>query len=149
MSNDRLAKTAGLSHGVAFEEIEHTADCALKIYGTDLQDLLINAAAGLNSLLNPGKEVSHQQEEISVRLEAIDAESLLVEWLSELTYWAETEMLVFHKFDLLSVSPTHIEAIIHGSRVAQLEKHIKAVTYHNLEIIQTDGGLTATVVFDV
>ena len=149
MSNVRLAKTAGLSHGVAFEEIEHTADCALKINGAGLKELLLNAAAGLNSLLNPDNEVSHRQEEISVRLEAIDAESLLVEWLSELAYWAETEMLVFHKFDLLSVSPTHIEAIIHGNRVAQLEKHIKAVTYHNLEIIQTDGGLTATVVFDV
>jgi SHS2 domain-containing protein len=149
MSNDKSTKTAGLSHGVAFEEVEHTADCALKIYGADLQELLLNAAGGMNRLLNPANNISHAQAEKSVRLEAIDAESLLVEWLSELAYWAETEMLVFHKFDLLSVSPTHIEAIIHGSRAAQLERHIKAVTYHNLEIIQTDGGLTATVVFDV
>jgi SHS2 domain-containing protein len=149
MSNDKLAKSAGLSHAVAFEEIEHTADCALKIFGADLPELLLNAAAGMNSLLNPNNDVSHRLEEISVRLKAIDAESLLVEWLNELAYWAETEMLVFHKFDLLSVSPTHIEAIAHGSRATQLEKHIKAVTYHNLEIIQTDGGVTATVVFDV
>ena len=149
MSNDKSTKKAGLSHGVAFEEVEHTADCALKIYGADLQELLLNAAGGMNSLLNPANNISHPQAEKSVRLKAIDAESLLVEWLSELAYWAETEMLVFHKFDLLSVSPTHIEAIIHGSRAAQLERHIKAVTYHNLEIIQTDGGLTATVVFDV
>ena len=149
MSNDRFEKTASLWHGVAFEEIEHTADCALKIYGTDLTELLLNAAGGMNSLLNPVSDTSPRQEEKSVSLKAIDAESLLVEWLSELAYWAETEMLVFHKFDLLSVSPTHLEAIIHGSRAAQLEKHIKAVTYHDLKIIQTDGGLTATVVFDV
>ena len=149
MSNDKSTKTSGLSHGVAFEEVEHIADCALKIYGTDLQELLLNAAAGMNSLLNPANNISHAQAEKSIRLKAIDAESLLVEWLSELAYWAETEMLVFHKFDLLSVSSTHIEARIQGRRVAQLEKHIKAVTYHNLEIIQTDGGLTATVVFDV
>lgn len=149
MSNDKSTKTAGLSHGVAFEEVEHTADCALTIYGADWQELLLNAAGGMNSLLNPANKISHAQAEKSVRLKAIDAESLLVEWLSELAYWAETEMLVFHKFDLLNVSTTHIEAIIHGSRAAQLERHIKAVTYHNLEIIQTDGGLTATVVFDV
>ena len=149
MTNRKSAITAGLSDCVAFEEIEHTADCALKIYGTDLTDLLLNAAGGMNSLLNPSKDTSPRQEERSVRLQAIDAESLLVEWLSELAYWAETEMLVFHKFDLLSVSPTHLEAIIQGSRAAQLEKHIKAVTYHNLKIVQTDGGLTATVVFDV
>ena len=149
MPHDISAKTAGLSNGAAFEEIEHTADCALKIYGTDLTELLLNAAEGMNSLLNPDNDISPRQAEKSVRLQAIDAEGLLVEWLSELAYWAETEMLVFHKFELLSVSPTHLEAIIRGSRAAQLEKHIKAVTYHNLEIIQTDGGLTATVVFDV
>jgi SHS2 domain-containing protein len=149
MSNDKLAETVSLSHGAAFEEIEHTADCALKIYGADLPELLLNAADGLNSLLKPETNTSHRQKKKTVRLKAIDAESLLVEWLSELTYWAETEMLVFHKFDLLCVSPTQIEAIIHGSRAAQLEKHIKAVTYHNLAITHTDEGLTATVVFDV
>ena len=149
MSKDQLAKTADSSNGVAYEEIEHTADCALKIYGTGLKELLLNAAGGMNSLLNPVNDTSSRPEKKSVSFKAIDGESLLVEWLSELAYWAETEMLVFHEFDLLSVSPTHLEAIIYGSRAKQLEKHIKAVTYHNLKIIQTDGGLTATVVFDV
>ena len=149
MSQDKSAKTEGLLHGAAFEEIEHTADCALKIYGTGLTELLLNAAGGMNSLLNPVIDASSRQEEKSVWLKAIDAESLLVEWLSELAYWAETEMLVFHEYDLLSVSQTHLEAIIYGSQAMQLEKHIKAVTYHNLKIVQTDGGLTATVVFDV
>jgi SHS2 domain-containing protein len=47
------------------------------------------------------------------------------------------------------VSPTHLKATIRGTQVTQLEKHIKAVTYHNLQIVQTEKGLTATVVFDV
>ena len=132
-----------------FEEIEHTADRALRIYGSDLQELLLNAAGGLNSLLVLQCNASARQEKKTVALDTMDAESLLVEWLGELAYWAETEMLVFHRFDLHSVSPTHVKATIHGSRAAQLENHIKAVTYHNLEIIQSDEGLTATVVFDV
>ena len=91
---------------------------------------------------------SGHQEKL-VALEAMDTESLLVDWLSELAYWAEIEMLVFHEFRLESVSPTHLKARICGTQVTQLEKHIKAVTYHNLEIVQTEKGLTATVVFDV
>ena len=82
-------------------------------------------------------------------LEAMDTETLLVDWLSELAYWAESEMLVFHEFKIESVSPTHLRARIYGTRLTQLEKHIKAVTYHNLEVVQTKTGLTATVVFDV
>jgi SHS2 domain-containing protein len=149
MSNKQSVKNTAAIRRVAFKEIEHTADRALMIYGSDLQELLINAAGGMNSLLVQEYNDFSLQEEKSVELDAIDSESLLVEWLSELAFWAETELLVFHKFDLHSVSPTHIKATVRGNRVAQLENHIKAVTYHNLEIIQTDAGLTVTVVFDV
>ena len=134
---------------IAFEEIEHTADRALIIYGRNLEELLLNAARGLNSLMGADEDLNSTPLTKSIELAAMDAESLLVEWLSELAYWAEAEMLVFSKFDLHNVSPTHVKALIYGNRVSQMEKHIKAVTYHNLEIIKTETGLEATVVFDV
>jgi len=110
---------------------------------------LLNAARGMNSLMVPKHTPCSENQEKFVELEAMDSESLLVDWLSELAYWAEIEMLVFHKFKIEGVSSTHLRAIMYGTRVAQLEKHIKAVTYHNLQIVQTENGLTATVVFDV
>ena len=134
---------------VAFEEIEHTADQALIIYGRNLEELLLNAARGLNSLMGTDEDQDSTPITKSVELDAIDAESLLVEWLSELAYWAEAEMLVFNKFELQKVSTTCVTATIYGSRVTQMKKHIKAVTYHNLEIVKTETGLAATVVFDV
>ena len=149
MSIIQSAKSSDPCRSVGFKEIEHTADRALKIYGSNLQELLLNAAGGMNSLLARQDNALSPREIKSVELDAVDSESLLVEWLSELAYWAETELLVFHKVELHSVSPTHLKATVHGSRVAQLENHIKAVTYHNLKITQTDEGLTATVVFDV
>jgi SHS2 domain-containing protein len=134
---------------IAFEEIEHTADRALKINGRNLEELFVNAAHGLNSLMGADRDLNATPLTKSIELDAMDAESLLVEWLSELAYWAEAEMLVFSKFDLQDVSPTQVKAKIYGSRVTQLENHIKAVTYHNLEIVKTETGLAATVVFDV
>ena len=148
MPKKKPSTSAG-TYKVAFEEIEHTADRALRIYGSNLRELLLNAAGGMNSLMVTKPDFSTRQEEKSVELNAMDAESLLVDWLSELAYWAETEMLIFHKFDLQKVSPTNIRATIYGTRATQLEKHIKAVTYHNLKIVQTAQGLAATVVFDV
>jgi SHS2 domain-containing protein len=134
---------------VEFEEIEHTADWALRIRGQDLPELLVNAARGLSSLL------VHQLAEIPIEvekrfeLEGYDAESLLVNWLSELAYWAEAEGVVFREFDLYHVTPTHLQAAVRGGHMSDLQKHIKAVTYHNLEIVEADDGLEATVVFDV
>ena len=149
MSNKRLPNSAGSHPQVAFEEIEHTADRALRICGSNLEELLINAARGMNSLMVTEHIPCSEHQEKFVELEAMDTESLLVDWLSELAYWAEIEMLVFYEFKIESVSSTHLRARIYGTRATQLEKHIKAVTYHNLEVVQTEKGLTATVVFDV
>ena len=137
MSNTRQPPSDVSLHQRAFEEIEHTADRALRIFGSNLEELLLNAARGMNFLMVPQHYPSTEHREKEVALEAADSESLLVDWLSELAYWAEVEMLVFHAFKVESVSPTHLRARIHGTRVTRLNKHIKAVTYHNLQIVQT------------
>ncbi|MCZ7669724.1 MAG: archease [Chloroflexi bacterium] len=73
---------------------------------------------------------------------------MLVDWLSDLAYFAEMEQMVFPHITLTTVTPTHLSANLRGGPVAELVKHIKAVTYHNLEIIETAVGLEVTIVFD-
>jgi len=138
-----------LPENLHFEEIEHTADWALRVRGRTLTDLFIHAALGMGQLLTSQWHDISPNIERRVGLESIDAESLLVDWLSELAYWAEMEQLVFVHFEPLHVTPTRLTGTIYGGRVANLKKHIKAVTYHNLQIIKTESGLAATVVFDV
>jgi SHS2 domain-containing protein len=132
-----------------FEEIEHTADWALRVRGASLRELLSHAARGMSSLLVPDLETVPADVQRQVELDALDAESLLVEWLGELAYWAESEALIFCEYDLAEVSPTHLRATLRGGRVLGLQKHIKAVTYHNLKILATEDGLETTIVFDV
>ena len=132
-----------------FEEIEHTADKALRILGANLQELFISAAQGMTGLMVPDVSKVSIEVEKFIELDAIDAEGLLVEWLGELAFWAETEMLVFTQFRIQKLTATDLQARISGGKVAVLEKHVKAVTYHNLKIIRTPQGLEATVVFDV
>jgi SHS2 domain-containing protein len=132
-----------------FEEIEHTADWALRIRGQDLAELLMNAARGMSSLLVHELAEIPSEVEQHFELDSYDAESLLVNWLTELAYWVEAEGLVFGRFELYHVTPTHLQAVVRGGHVPALQKHIKAVTYHNLEIVETDDGLEVSVVFDV
>ena len=134
---------------MGFEEIEHTADRALRIFGIDLQELFNSAAQGMIGLMVADVSKVPLEVEKSIELAAIDAESLLVEWLSELAYWAETEMLVFNELRIQNLTATHLQASVLGGKVPELKKHIKAVTYHNLKIIKTARGLEATIVFDV
>jgi SHS2 domain-containing protein len=136
-------------HAADFEEIDHMADWSLRVRGRDLGELLANAARGMVSLMISDPSRLPTDVEQQVELESIDAESLLVDWLSELAYWAETDMLIFHQFELHNLTLTSLQATVRGGHAPALTKHIKAVTYHNLEIIETEQGLEATVVFDV
>jgi SHS2 domain-containing protein len=138
--NDRVTK---------FEVIDHMADWALRVYGKDLSELLTNAAVGMASLMVGDLTAVSSEVERRLILEAFDKETLLVDWLTELAYWAEDEQLVFGEVELSQVTKTHLSAVVRGGKSAELEKHIKAVTYHNLEIVEADGQLTTTIVFDV
>lgn len=134
---------------MTFEEVEHTADRALRVRGRSLAELFENAAAGLNSLMLTGVSATGGDIRKRIELEAVDAESLLVAWLSELAFWAETEALIFTRFDFMELSPARLTAVIQGGTVQALDKHVKAVTFHDLAIRREPEGLTVTVVFDV
>ena len=135
--------------GQHFEVIEHTADWAIRVTGKDLRQLFCYAAEGMSTLMAGELDDLPVDEMRTVELVAYDAEGLLVEWLSELAYWAEMEQLVFRQFDMMEVTTRKLSAIVTGGKAPILHKHIKAVTYHNLAISEMDGGFETTIVFDV
>lgn len=133
----------------AIQVVEHTADWALRIRGADLVELFSRAAAGMARLMAGDLSAVPLDHTRAITLESIDAESLLVDWLGELAYWAERDGLVFPEIRLGHVEATQMTGTVRGGRAPELQKHIKAVTYHDLAIRETAGGLEVTIVFDV
>jgi SHS2 domain-containing protein len=138
-----------------FELIDHMADWSIRVWAPDLSALLATAALGMNRLMVADETAVPRTITRHLTLDAYDAESLLVDWLTELAYWAEMEQMVFPDVRVTAVPPTangapaHLEAHLQGGPAPELVKHIKAVTYHNLAITPTANGLEATIVFDV
>jgi SHS2 domain-containing protein len=132
---------------MGFEELQHTADWALRVWAPDLPSLLTEAARGMNALsgavLSKAPRLKRQFE-----AQAEDPESLLVAFLSELVYYAEQESTVFDRFEA-RVNGSKLIVQMKGAPLLELSKPIKAVTYHNLEIQRTRRGLEAEIVFDV
>lgn len=133
----------------AIRIVEHTADWALRVRGGDLAELFGRAAVGMARLLAGDLADVPLEEARELALAADDAESLLVEFLGELAYWAESDGLVCPVVALHELTPTALRATARGGRLAELQKHIKAVTYHDLAIRPIAGGLEVTIVFDV
>lgn len=132
-----------------FEVVEHTADWSIHVRGRNLAEMFCFAAEGMSTLMAGGLDQLPLDIEREVALSAVDVESLLVDWLSELAFWAEMEQLVFRSYDILEVGPTQLKAVVRGGRADILHKHIKAVTYHELQVRQTEAGFETTIVFDV
>jgi riboflavin kinase/FMN adenylyltransferase len=131
-----------------FEEIEHTADLALRVYGQDMRELFVNAAHGMFSLMaEPPLDGPAREQEVS--LEATDYEGLLVDWLNELIYLHEVERETYSRFDFEALSPTRLKAHVAGGLTKSKTKAIKAATFHDLRINETANGFVATIVFDV
>lgn len=133
----------------AWEEVDHTADWALKAWGHDLRALFENAARGMAALIGgearPGQESTHRQFNLS----APDLETLLVDWLTALLILVEDEGAFFEAIEVQEVARASLRGRVSYRPGGQFTKHIKAVTFHNLAVRQTAEGYETVIVFDV
>lgn len=130
-----------------FEELEHTADWALRVWAPNLPGLLEQAARGMYSLagIQFGQGNRVQRE---LQVEAGDHEGLLVNFLTELLHILEEDGLAFDAYEI-SRAGQAVRAKLNGRAVQERKKEIKAVTYHNLAIRPGQSGLEVEIVFDV
>jgi riboflavin kinase/FMN adenylyltransferase len=131
-----------------YEEVEHTADRALRVWGRELPGLFAGATRGMYSLLaNLDGLVATTWREI--HLESWDWESLLVDWLNELLYLTETEGLLFVDCQVKSVTDTTLVARAGGVLGSVMQASIKAATFHNLAIVWDGQWWSTVITFDV
>jgi SHS2 domain-containing protein len=128
-------------------EVEHTADWELEVWGPDLAALVEEAALGMYELM--GLEISDESRRYHrLEIRADDPEQLLVSFLEELLFLADTDDLAFDGF-LLDIVGTQMIAHLEGGFIISRRKEIKAVTYHRLDVKQSGSGLRTNVIFDV
>ncbi len=129
------------------EEIPHTADWALRVWAEDLPSLFEEAASGMALLSGVQLETDRTAPRI-IELEAADEESLLVAFLSELLYLQEQDRLGFERLRV-QIAGERLTAQFSAAPLAAVAKPVKAVTFHNLNIVCTEQGCEVVVVFDV
>ncbi len=130
-----------------YRELEHTADWEIEVWAPDLVGLLEEAARGMYALSGARLDTYNSQSR-TIEISAKEPEVLLVVFLEELLYLGEMENLGFDKFEL-RLEDGVLSAKLEGGFLVSLEKEIKAVTYHNLQIRETGRGIMVNIVFDV
>jgi SHS2 domain-containing protein len=124
----------------------HTAEIELAVDAASPEDVFVEAAQALAELIALGRGGVPQSRRVAV--EATDLGALLVEWLEELIFLADTESFVPERVDDFQLDESAVSATLVGRR-APVEPLVKAATYHGLRFQQGNGVWQARVVLDV
>lgn len=130
----------------------HTADLGMSVTGHSCEELFKNAGKALIELLVDNKS-PESGEKIDIEIQGNDLPDLMVKWLSEVLYLFEGEKLIATEILINSIRSDNIRSTLSvmnfDSRYHEILREIKAVTYHQIGVVEKDGLWTARVIFDL
>jgi protein archease len=132
-----------------YEVLEHTADVGLRVWAPDFGALFEEAALALIAIMGTATGAETRREEVN--LEAPDGVALLVDWLSEVLFLFDARGLVPLHIEAY-VEPWHLRATMTGCDAEHFQQGgaaVKAVTYHDAMLRETDSGWEARIYLDV
>jgi SHS2 domain-containing protein len=135
-----------LAREMSYRWVEHTAELELEIEAVSEEAIFADALQALAELLGEGSRGARVSREVVV--EAGERSVLLVGWLDELVYLAETEDLVPEEVERLELSQRGVRSTVRCLR-GNPRHVVKGATYHRLRFERSDRGFRATVVLDV
>jgi SHS2 domain-containing protein len=135
-----------------FEILEHTADIGFRAWGATSAEMFENAARALMYIATE-PSIIDAVEERTVEVSGADYESLIVNWLSEIVYLFDAGVFAPRDFHVHHVSPQRLHATCAGEK-RDPQRHpwkliVKAITYHQLEIIEKPGHWETAVFVDI
>ena len=131
--------------------LEHTGDIRMKVEADSLDELFRVALAGMNHVIAGDHQPGGQEaRSLALDIESLDETALLVDFLSEVLAETHTEYAVYGELTILSLGEGRLRAHLNGQTVGGFEEDIKAVTYHEAQVIKDkEGCYHCVIVFDI
>jgi SHS2 domain-containing protein len=127
----------------------HTADVRMQVEGDNLEDLFLSAAEGMNTIMR-AQAITGEAVHAVIELSAPDSTALLIDFLSEVLTLSHIRKAVFDQIELDRLETDSLRARLTGQPIEDFGEDVKAVTYHEAEVIQgQDGKWSTMVIFDI
>jgi SHS2 domain-containing protein len=128
-----------------YEWREHTAEIELVVRAGTPREVFAETADAFGRLVELATDGERTERRVVV--EGRDYASLLVAFLDELIYLADTDSFVPDAAEI-DMDDDPVSVALSG-RVTEVQPIVKAATYHELEFREDDGAWQARVVLDV
>lgn len=143
-----------------FEQLPHTADIKIRVYGKTKEELFCNALYGMFTIVGPhapqcrkqGEEIICDElpEQHKIEVKAPDCDALLVNFLSQALSLSDIYNQAYFDVDINELTDKELRGIVKGIQVTGFEVvELKAVTYHDLAIKYVNSLWQTDIVFDI
>ncbi len=132
--------------------LEHPADLGFEAWGETLSDAFRQSVLALMSVIVDSSTVNRAQRR-PVDIQASDPEQLLVRLLSEVLFCLDAEQFVATQLVIDEMKGTALKGALIGESLDPV-KHVlaldvKAITYHQLSVMEKGGMVWAKVFVDI
>jgi SHS2 domain-containing protein len=135
-----------------YKTLPHPADICVEVYGKNIKELFLNSALALVSELGRVKKRTGARKK-NLRVNGIDRESLLINWLQELLYNFYVQGLIFRDGKIKKLTGKELVVDVNFVKFTpqtfQPLKEIKAVTHHDVHITRNNNNFSVKIVFDI
>ena len=132
--------------------LDHTADLGIRTWGAHLKKLFENAGMALMDVLIRGVSPKRALPK-NISLTGEDLSDLMVRWLGEILYLLNGETRVVTSIRVVNIRPTGLDAVLEtvpfDPELHEILVEIKAVTYHQIEVVEKRNRWEAQVIFDL
>lgn len=132
-----------------YEVINSPSELRLKIYGATPKQLFVHALQAMFESAEPIFVAGQSQVVRHLNVHARDLESLLVDFLSEALTLSDIHDEAYDTVRIDEIDDRHVKAELRGHKVRALEIEIKAVTHHDVHIVEKDGAYSTELVLDI
>ncbi len=135
-----------------FELLSHTADVRIHAEGSTIEDLFLASLLGLCSVLSPEADFNRETNVAAdpVTVNSSDCTSLLIDFLAEALYLMYRDHTLLFTCSLELHGTNSITATFGGVKADGFDNDVKAVTYHEAEVLVNDNGdYECTIVLDI
>lgn len=134
------------------KHLPHTADIRILVESDTLEGLFQGSLEGMCGILwhENWPEIQQKVEQVKVELRAPDSTVLLIDFLSEALTMILTHKILFRELEIVHLHERELVGLLKGFPVEGFDDDIKAVTYHEAEIVKNEEGKWETaIVFDI
>ncbi len=135
---------------MTYEFLEHTADIKFVARGKSKEEVFKESAMALKETMTKGIEIK-KIEEKDIAVEGKDYESLLRNFLEEFLFLFDAEDFILSDISEILIDGFKLMATVKGDIIDnyKLTNDVKAITYNEMYVKETDKGWESQVVLDV